>query len=87
MLKDNKEKINFNNLILAIRNTFKNRGSELNTEGIREQIENMKTSGQLIRLWKNYQQTAPYSSNISFDKLFEPLEYITDLLSKEEVTV
>lgn len=87
LISDNKEKIDFSNLILAIRNTFKNRETELNIKEIREQLENMKTSEQLIRLWKNYQQTAPYSNNISFENLFESLEYITDILSEEEVMV
>ena len=75
------------NLILAIKNTFKNRETELNIKDIKEQLENMKSSEQLIRLWKNYQQTAPYSSNISFDNLFESLKYINEILSKEEVIV
>ncbi len=87
LIKDNKEKIDFDNLILAIKNTFKNRETELNIKDIKEQLENMKSSEQLIRLWKNYQQTAPYSSNISFDNLFESLKYINEILSKEEVIV
>lgn len=87
LIKDNKEKIDFDNLILAIKNTFKNRETELNIKDIKEQLENMKSSEQLIRLWKNYQQTAPYSSNISFGKLFDSLEYITNILSDEMITV
>ena len=42
----------------------------------------MKSSEQLIKLWKNYQIIAPYSNNISFDSLFELLEYITNILSE-----
>lgn len=81
LINDNKEKINFKNLVLAIRNTFKYRETELNIESIKEQLNNMKTSDQLIKLWKSYQITAPYSSNISFDSLFDSLEYITNLLN------
>ncbi len=66
LIKDNKEKIDFKNLITAIKNTFKNRETELSISDIREQLDNMKTSKQLIKLWNNYQITAPYSSNISF---------------------
>ena len=87
LISETREKIDFDNLILAIQNTFKNRGSELNVKDIKRQLENMKSSEQLIKLWKKYQITAPYSSNISFDSLFESLKYITDILSKEEVTV
>ena len=87
LINDNKEKINFKNLVLAIRNTFKYRETELKIENIKEQLNNMKSSEQLIKLWKSYQITAPYSSNISFNSLFNSLEYITNILSKEEITV
>jgi len=36
LIKDNKEKIDFDNLILAIKNTFKNRETELNIKDIKE---------------------------------------------------
>ncbi len=83
LINDNKEKINFKNLILAIQNTFKNRKTELNIENIKEQLENMKTSEQLIKLWKSYQITAPYANRIDFDLLFESLYFITDLLKED----
>ncbi len=47
----------------------------------------MKTSEQLIKSWEKYQITAPYSSDISFDKLFDSLDYITNILSEEEAMV
>ncbi len=87
LIKENAEKIDFKNLVMAIQNTFENRETELNIEDIREQLNNMKTSEQLIKLWGKYQITAPYSSNISFDNLFDSLDYITNLLSEEEVMV
>ncbi len=87
LINNNKEKINFKNLLLAIRNTFKYRETELNIENIKEQLNSMKSSEQLIKLWKSYQITAPYSSNISFDSLFDSLEYITNILIEEEVTI
>lgn len=83
LLKSNKEKIDFKNLIIAIKNTFKNRNTELNIRNIKEQLNNMKTSNHLTKLWKNYQVTAPYSSDIIFDDLFIALEYITSLLEEE----
>ena len=87
LIKENAKKIDFRNLVMAIQNTFKNRKTELNIEEIREQLSNMKTSEQLIKLWGKYQITAPYSSDISFDSLFDSLEYITNTLSEEEVMV
>ena len=87
LINDNKEKIDFKNLVLAIKNTFKYRETELNIENIKEQLNNMKSNEQLIKLWKSYQITAPYSSNISFDSLFDSLKYITTILSEEDVTI
>lgn len=41
LIKENTEKIDFKNLIIAIKNTFKNRETELNIEDIREQLSNI----------------------------------------------
>ena len=87
LVKENTEKVDFKNLVMAIKNTFKNRETELNIEEIREQLSNMKTSEQLVGLWTKYQITSPYSSSISFEKLFDSLDYITNILSEEEVMV
>ena len=85
LINENKKKINFKNLVLAIKNTFKYRETELNIKNIKEQLNDMKKNEQLIKLWKNYQITAPYASNISFESLFNSLEYITNILLQEEV--
>ena len=87
LINDNKEKINFKNLVLAIKNTFRYKKTELNIENVKEQLNNMKSSEQLKKLWKSYQITAPYSSNISFESLLDSLEYITNNLSEEKVTI
>ena len=84
LIKENKEKIDFKNLVLAIKNTFNNRKTELNVENIKKQLSNMKTSEQLIKLWGKYQITAPYSSGIFFENLFDSLNYITSILSEEK---
>ena len=87
LIEENAEKIDFKNLVMAIKNTFQNRETELNIKDIGEQLSNMKTSDQLIRLWTKYQVTAPYSSGISFENLFDSLNYITNILNEEEVMV
>lgn len=87
LIKENTEKIDFKNLVKAIKNTFKNRETELNIKDIKEQLSNMKANDQLIRLWTKYQVTAPYSNGISFDKLFDSLDYITNILSEEEIMI
>lgn len=85
LIEENKEIINFENLVLAIRNTFNYRNTELNISDIKKQLKNMKTSSELKRLWEKYNQTSPYSSEIKFEDLFNSLEYITDIVSEEVV--
>ena len=82
LINDNRDKINFNNLVLAIKNTFRYRETELNIENIKKQLDNMKMNEQLIKLWKNYQITVTYSTKIGFSSLFEPLYFITSLIAK-----
>lgn len=83
LIESNREKIDFTNLTDAVKNTFRDRMTELDIDNIREQIENMRTSEQLIELWDNYQQTSPYSSDILFNNLFDSLKYITNILSDD----
>ena len=87
LVKENTEKIDFKNLVMAIKNTFINRETELNIEEIKEQLSNMKKNNKLMILWKKYQVTAPYSSDIFFENLFDSLDYITNILSEEEVMI
>lgn len=87
LIRDNKEKIDFKNFVMAIHNTFKNRDTALNIDDIRKQFDSMKTNEQLRKLWRNYQVTAPYSSGISFENLFDALDYITNILSNEMIVV
>ena len=87
LIIEKKAEIKVNNLIMAIKNTFKRRETELNLNEIKLELELLKTNDDLIRLWENYQVTDPYSKNIEYETLFEALEYITNILSKEEVTV
>lgn len=81
-MKENKEKIDFNNLTKAIKNTFDKRSTALDWVEIKETLQDIKESERLSDLWKNYQLVASYSKDISFLKLFEPLEKITKTIEK-----
>lgn len=81
LINDNKEKINFENLILAIKNTFKKRNTELNLDEIKTQLQVLRTNDNLNNLWSNYQKNAPYSSIIKYDELFDSIEYIINILN------
>lgn len=87
LIEENKEIIDFKKLILAIKNTFNYRNTELNINNIRKQLDNMKTNRELKRLWENYNKTSPYSNGIQFEDLFSSLAYITNIISEEEVRV
>ena len=64
-MTENKEKIDFNNLDLAIRNTFRKRETDLSTDEIIELIGEMRVNQSLISLWRSYQISAPYSNLLS----------------------
>jgi len=81
LMTENKEKIDFNNLDLAIRNTFRKRETDLSTDEIIELIGEMRVNQRLISLWRNYQISAPYSNNIKFEDLFDTLGSITEIFS------
>ena len=87
LVTENKSKINLNNLILAIKNTFAYRNTEIDIEEIKEQLENMKINNRLISLWENYQKTAPYSEKIKYEELYTALDWITNILAKEKMVV
>ena len=81
LMTENKEKIDFNNLDLAIRNTFRKRETDLSTDEIIELIGEMRVNQRLISLWRNYQISAPYSNNIKYEDLFDTLGSITEIFS------
>lgn len=85
LMKENKEKVDFDNLVKAIKNTFYKRNTTLDLLEIKETLQDIKKSERLSGLWKNYQLVASYSKNISFLKLFEPLEEITETIEKYTV--
>jgi len=80
-MTENKDKIDFNNLDLAIRNTFRKRETDLSTDEIIELIGEMRVNQRLISLWRNYQISAPYSNNIKYEDLFDTLGSITEIFS------
>lgn len=85
LMKENKEKVDFDNLVKAIKNTFYKRNTTLDLLEIKETLQDIKKSERLSGLWKNYQLVASYSKDISFLKLFEPLEEITETIEKYTV--
>lgn len=83
LVNENKEKIDFDNLNKAIKNTYKHRETKLNLEDIKEELSVIRKDKSLKRLWENYKVIAPYSKEINYEDLFESLDYITCILDKK----
>lgn len=80
LITEKKATIDLVNMKQAIKNTFKNRKTDLNVLDINMELEQMKESNYLKELWKKYNLTAPYSNRISFEEIFEALYFIVKTL-------
>lgn len=80
LITEKKATIDLVNMKQAIKNTFKNRKTDLNIFDINMELEQMKESNYLKELWKKYNLTAPYSNRISFEEIFEALYFIVKTL-------
>ena len=83
LLKEKKETINLVNMKEAIKNTFKNRKTNLSIFDINIELKQIKENNDLKELWKKYNLTAPYSNRISFKEIFEPLYFIVKTLNEK----
>ena len=80
LINNNMNKININNLKLAIKNTFKKRETEFNKEEIVKLIDNIKNDSNLNILWNNYQKNTPYTFNIKYQELFDSLNILLNII-------
>lgn len=80
LISKNKDKIDIDNLKIAIKNTFGHRKTEINISEIQETIVDISKDEKMKNLWKNYQKHAIYAKEISFEELFDSLKYITSIL-------
>ena len=80
LITEKKATIDLVNMKQAIKNTFKNRKTDLNVLDINMELEQMKESNYLKELWKKYNLAAPYSNRISFEEIFEALYFIVKTL-------
>ena len=80
LISKNKNKINIQNLKIAIKNTFEHRKTKIDILEIQEIIAELEKDKDMKNLWKNYQKNAIYANEIKFEDLFEPLNFITSIL-------
>lgn len=79
LLKLYKEKANWDILHKAVTMKAEERETYLSTEALRSLLKRLKNSEDLRNLWKWYQESFSYASQISFD---DTLESIEELLRK-----
>jgi Domain of unknown function (DUF1814). len=80
LLEFNRKAIDFSNISLAIRNTFKRRGSMIDVEQINVDLKEMEQDENMLSLWKNYQATATYAKGIEYTSLYKPIYAIMKIL-------
>lgn len=83
LLKLYKEKADWGILHKAVTMKAEERGTDLSTETLRSLLKRLKNSEDLRNLWKWYQESFSYASQISFD---DTLESIEELLRKINLT-
>ena len=76
----NKQNINEENLVIAIKNTFKNRNTEFNINKFKEIISLIKDSKNLKNVYFNYQEKLEYTKNVSFDDTINSINKIIAIL-------
>ena len=78
----NENKINNENLIKAIKNTFNNRNTEYNINRFKEIIELLKESNALKQVYSNYQNKLEYTKNVSFEDTINAITKVANILKE-----
>ncbi len=79
------DKMDKDQLINAIKNTFKRRNTEFNINKIKSNFEAIKVSDRLKHNFENFKIKKEYTKNISYEDIIDKTNIIIELLSKELV--
>ena len=82
LIEDNKEVIDFSNIVPAIRSTFGHRKTEIDLETIKSDLDEIGRSERMAMLWSNYQKTATYAQGIEYTDLFKTIYIVVELLEQ-----
>ena len=87
ILENYNDKLNKEQLIKAIKNTFERRSVEFDIDRIKSNFEAIKISDRLKHNFENFKIKKEYAKNISYEEVMEKINIIVELLSKELVEV
>ena len=88
MILDNYyDKLNKEQLKMAIKNTFERRNVDFNIDKIKSYFEAIKESDRLKQNFKKFKIKKVYAKNISFEDVMDKINLIIELLSKELVEI
>lgn len=76
------ENINKEQLLNAIKNTFRNRGIDINIQKFKEVIELLETDKTILNNWIKYTNKYQYAKEISFDSIIDKLNELVGLLEE-----
>lgn len=87
ILENYNDKLNKEQLIKAIKNTFERRSVEFDINRIKSNFEAIKISDRLKHNFENFKIKKEYARNISYEEVMDKINIIIELLSKELVEV
>lgn len=87
ILENYYSKLNKEQLIKAIKNTFERRNVEFDIDKIKSNFEAIKISDRLKHNFENFKVKKEYTKNISYEEIMNKINIIIELLSKELVEV
>ncbi len=87
ILENHNDKLNKEQLIKAIKNTFERRNVEFDIDKIKSNFEAIKISDRLKHNFENFKIKKQYTKNISYEEVMNKINIIVELLSKELVEV
>lgn len=87
ILENHNDKLNKEQLIKAINNTFERRNVEFDIDKIKSNFEAIKISDRLKHNFENFKIKKEYAKNISYEEVMNQINIIIELLSKELVEV
>lgn len=86
-LVDGSHKINQENLILAIKNTFAKRETKFDIDEFKLIVSELKESPEMNKMWKEFQNKVNYITKVEYLDTIKAIEKIIEILETELVTV